>query len=98
MESGEVDGGGLGGLVVSGGQAAPLRVSVGKQAIATLKGWRLLRCSTTRITALVQAVLALHLRVVGWMGTYVGRSSSAGSSREGPAADACVGQGLPTSR
>ena len=35
-----------------------------EQAIATLKNWRLLRkirCSTTRITALVQAVLALHL-------------------------------------
>lgn len=35
-----------------------------EQAMATLKNWRLLRklrCSTTRITALVQAVLALHL-------------------------------------
>ncbi|MFF3467989.1 transposase family protein [Streptomyces sp. NPDC002619] len=35
-----------------------------EQAMATLKAWRLLRklrCSTTRITALVQAVLALHL-------------------------------------
>ncbi|WP_327290166.1 IS5 family transposase [Streptomyces sp. NBC_01198] len=35
-----------------------------EQAMATLKSWRLLRkirCSTTRITALVQAVLALHL-------------------------------------
>ncbi|MGF1342892.1 IS5/IS1182 family transposase, partial [Streptomyces flavovirens] len=31
---------------------------------ATLKSWRLLRklrCSTTRVTALVQSVLALHL-------------------------------------
>lgn len=38
--------------------------AVGEQAIATLKGWRLLRklrCSTTRITGLVQAVLSLHL-------------------------------------
>ncbi|MBZ9644667.1 transposase family protein [Streptomyces sp. PSKA30] len=35
-----------------------------EQAMATLKSWRLLRklrCSTTRITALVRAVLALHL-------------------------------------
>ncbi|WP_327289670.1 transposase family protein [Streptomyces sp. NBC_01198] len=35
-----------------------------EQAMATLKSWRLLRklrCSTTRITALVQAVLTLHL-------------------------------------
>ncbi|MFX4291946.1 transposase family protein, partial [Streptomyces bohaiensis] len=35
-----------------------------EQAVATLKSWRLLRklrCSTTRITGLVQAVLALHL-------------------------------------
>lgn len=35
-----------------------------EQAMATLKVWRLLRklrCSTTRITALVQAILALHL-------------------------------------
>jgi hypothetical protein len=35
-----------------------------EQAIATLKSWRLLRklrCSTTRITGLVQAVLTLHL-------------------------------------
>jgi hypothetical protein len=35
-----------------------------EQAMATLKTWRLLRklrCSTTRITSLVQAVLALHL-------------------------------------
>lgn len=33
------------------------------QAVATLKSWRLLRrlrCSTTRITVLVQAVLCLH--------------------------------------
>lgn len=35
-----------------------------EQAVATLKSWRLLRklrCSTTRITNLVQAVLTLHL-------------------------------------
>ncbi|GLP67422.1 hypothetical protein TUSST3_40440 [Streptomyces sp. TUS-ST3] len=35
-----------------------------EQAIATLKSWRILRklrCSTTRITNLVQAVLTLHL-------------------------------------
>ncbi|MDQ0605468.1 hypothetical protein QF037_009813 [Streptomyces canus] len=35
-----------------------------EQAIATLKSWRVLRklrCSTTRITSLVQAVLTLHL-------------------------------------
>ncbi|RPK43735.1 Transposase DDE domain protein [Streptomyces sp. ADI91-18] len=35
-----------------------------EQAVATLKSWRLLRklrCSTTRITELVQAVLTLHL-------------------------------------
>jgi hypothetical protein len=35
-----------------------------EQAMATLKNWRLLRklrCSTTRITRLVQAVLTLHL-------------------------------------
>jgi hypothetical protein len=35
-----------------------------EQAMATLKSWRLLRklrCSTTRITALVRAVLTLHL-------------------------------------
>lgn len=34
-----------------------------EQAIATLKSWRLLRklrCSTTRITSLVQAILCLH--------------------------------------
>ncbi|MFF4188396.1 IS5/IS1182 family transposase, partial [Streptomyces sp. NPDC001691] len=39
---------------------------VGEQAMATLKGWRLLRklrCSTNHITAIVQAVLALHLAV-----------------------------------
>lgn len=38
--------------------------AVGEQAMATLKSWRLLRklrCSTTRITGLVQAVLALHI-------------------------------------
>lgn len=35
-----------------------------EQAVATLKSWRLLRklrCSTTRITSLVRAVLCLHL-------------------------------------
>lgn len=35
-----------------------------EQAIATLKSWRLLRklrCSTTRVTSLVQAILTLHL-------------------------------------
>jgi hypothetical protein len=35
-----------------------------EQAVATLKSWRLLRklrCSTTRITSLVQAILTLHL-------------------------------------
>ena len=35
-----------------------------EQAIATLKSWQLLRklrCSTTRITSLVQAVISLHL-------------------------------------
>jgi hypothetical protein len=41
--------------------------------MATLKSWRLLRklrCSTTRITALVQAVLTLHLDASGrgWQG------------------------------
>ncbi|MCX4784213.1 IS5 family transposase [Streptomyces sp. NBC_01264] len=39
-----------------------------EQAIATLKSWRLLRklrCSTTRITSLVQAVLTLHLASSG---------------------------------
>ncbi|MET8138601.1 IS5 family transposase [Streptomyces sp. NPDC005251] len=39
-----------------------------EQAIATLKSWRLLRklrCSTTRITSLVQAVLVLQLAVTG---------------------------------
>ncbi|MGW4913994.1 transposase family protein [Streptomyces sp. NPDC004270] len=38
--------------------------AVGEQAIATLKSWRLLRklrCSTTRVTDLVKAALALHL-------------------------------------
>jgi hypothetical protein len=37
---------------------------VGEQAMATLKCWRILRkirCSTTRITSLVRAILALHL-------------------------------------
>lgn len=36
---------------------------VGERAIATLKGWRLLRklrCSTNRITDIVKAVLVLH--------------------------------------
>ncbi|MER7001280.1 transposase family protein [Streptomyces sp. NPDC000410] len=36
---------------------------LGEQAMATLKGWRLLRklrCSTNRITAIVQAILLLH--------------------------------------
>ncbi|KOG29095.1 MULTISPECIES: IS5/IS1182 family transposase [Streptomyces] len=36
---------------------------LGEQAMATLKGWRLLRklrCSTNRITDIVKAVLALH--------------------------------------
>lgn len=35
-----------------------------EQAMATLKTWRLmrkLRCSTSRVTSLVQAVLTLHL-------------------------------------
>ncbi|MDT0433198.1 MULTISPECIES: transposase family protein [Streptomyces] len=39
---------------------------VGEQAMAAPKGWRLLRklrCSTHRITAIVKAVLALHLAV-----------------------------------
>ncbi|GAA0491390.1 hypothetical protein GCM10010361_65810 [Streptomyces olivaceiscleroticus] len=38
--------------------------ALGEQAMATLKTWRLLRklrCSTTRITSLVQAVLTLQL-------------------------------------
>ncbi|MFD8008187.1 transposase family protein [Streptomyces mirabilis] len=38
--------------------------AVGEQANATLKGWRLLRklrCSTTRITDIVRAVMALQL-------------------------------------
>lgn len=37
---------------------------VGEQAMAVLKGWRLLRklrCSTNRITDIVKAVLVLHL-------------------------------------
>ena len=45
------------------GGRAKIRALV-EQAIATLKSWRLLRklrCSTTRITSLVQAVLCLHL-------------------------------------
>ncbi|NEC11540.1 transposase, partial [Streptomyces sp. SID8014] len=39
-----------------------------EHAMATLKSWRLLRklrCSTTRITALIQAVLTLHLASSG---------------------------------
>ncbi len=39
-----------------------------EQAVAALKAWRLLRkvrCSTTRITSLVQAVLTLHLTCSG---------------------------------
>ncbi|MEU9730352.1 IS5 family transposase [Streptomyces sp. NPDC048002] len=39
-----------------------------ERAVATLKSWRLLRklrCSTTRITSLVQAVLTLHLASSG---------------------------------
>jgi len=38
--------------------------AVGEQANATLKSWRILRklrCSTTRVTDIVKAVLALHL-------------------------------------
>ncbi|MDQ0808362.1 hypothetical protein QFZ63_006918 [Streptomyces sp. B3I7] len=38
--------------------------ALGEQAVATLKSWRLLRklrCATTRITSLVQAVICLHL-------------------------------------
>jgi len=38
--------------------------ALGEQAVATLKPWRLLRrsrCGTTCITALVKAVLTLHL-------------------------------------
>ncbi|CAG6398313.1 hypothetical protein SCOCK_690030 [Actinacidiphila cocklensis] len=37
--------------------------ALAEQAMATLKNWRVLRklrCSTTRITSLVQAVLTLH--------------------------------------
>jgi hypothetical protein len=40
--------------------------AVGEQAMATLKSWRLLRklrCSPTRITGLVKAVLTLHRRL-----------------------------------
>lgn len=39
-----------------------------EQAVATLRSWRLLRklrCSTTRITNIVQAVLTLHLSSSG---------------------------------
>jgi hypothetical protein len=38
--------------------------ALGEQAMATLKTWRLLRklrCSTTRITTIVKAILALQL-------------------------------------
>lgn len=38
--------------------------ALAEHAVATLKSWRLLRklrCSTTRITNLAQAVLTLHL-------------------------------------
>ena len=45
-----------------------VRQSVVEQAVATLQSWRLLRklrCSTTRITSLVQAVLTLHLASSG---------------------------------
>ncbi|WP_432173101.1 transposase family protein [Streptomyces sp. Tue6028] len=45
--------------------AAHARIrALGEQAMATLKNWRLLRklrCSTTRITSHLQAVLTLHL-------------------------------------
>ncbi|GAA2405489.1 hypothetical protein GCM10010420_36640 [Streptomyces glaucosporus] len=40
--------------------------ALGEQAVAALTSWQLLRklrCSTTRITGLVQAVLILHLAV-----------------------------------
>lgn len=43
--------------------------ALGEQAIATLRAWRLLctpRCSTTRITSIVQAVLTLHLTSSEW--------------------------------
>ncbi len=42
--------------------------ALAEQAVATLKPWRLLRklrCSTTRITSLVQAILTLHLTCSG---------------------------------
>jgi hypothetical protein len=42
--------------------------ALGERAVATLKSWRLLRklrCSTTRITSLVQAVLVLELAASG---------------------------------
>lgn len=45
--------------------SAPTRIrALSEQAMAPLKNWRLLRklrCSTTRITALLQAVLTLHM-------------------------------------
>lgn len=54
---------------LSAGQKAVNRAhakirAVGEQAMATLKSWRLLRklrCSTTRITDLVRAILALQV-------------------------------------
>ncbi|WP_328923304.1 transposase family protein [Streptomyces sp. NBC_00190] len=46
---------------------------VGEQAVAVLKGWRLLRklrCSTNRITDIVKAVLVLHhASTRGWKGS-----------------------------
>jgi hypothetical protein len=50
-------------LLSLGGPYDRLR-AVGEQAMATLKGWRLLRklrCSITRITDIFKAVLTLHL-------------------------------------
>lgn len=46
------------------GEAVGLLAERADVGVATLKTWRLLRnlrCSTTRITALVRAVLTLHL-------------------------------------
>ncbi|GGQ37526.1 hypothetical protein GCM10010233_64450 [Streptomyces pseudogriseolus] len=46
---------------------AKIRTRV-EQALATLKSWRFLRklrCSITRITSLVEAVLTLHLTCSG---------------------------------
>ncbi|GAB2892201.1 hypothetical protein GCM10027074_70430 [Streptomyces deserti] len=42
----------------------------GEQVMAALKQWRLLRklrCSTTRITDIVKAVLFRHLATLGWV-------------------------------